>query len=121
MLGDDTAQFAFTKPSLLLVGDHEFSVSYWADFLPIICELYNKENHDAFMEIANPDKISAFGFEDDEHKYSENTSFAHVADNLYVRQFMSAANILDTVTKISAAFDKAAGTDYAGNILFALK
>jgi len=120
-LGEDTAQFAFTKPSLLMIGDHEYSINYWADMLPIVCELYDKENHDAFVEIANPEKISAFGIEDDEHKYSENSSFARVTGNLYVRQFMSAASILDTITRISTAFDKVAGTDYAGNILFALK
>ena len=86
VLGEDTAQFAFTKPSLLLVGDNEYSINYWADMIPIICRLFDKENHDAFMEIANPDKISAFGLEDDDHKYSGNTSFAHITGNLYVRQ-----------------------------------
>lgn len=89
--------------------------------LPIICKLFDKENHDAFMEIANPDKISAFRIEDDEHKYSENSSFALVTGNLYVRQLMSSASILGTIMRISSAFDNVAGTDYAGNILFALK
>ena len=120
-LGEDTTQFAYTKPSLLLVGDHEYSVSFWADILPILCELFDKENHDAFLEIAKPDKISAFGIEDDEHKYADNSSFAHITENIYIRQFMSAASILDTAAKISAEYDRVAGTDYSGNILFSLR
>jgi len=121
VLGEDTAQFAFTKPSLLLVGNNEYSINYWADMIPIICQLFDKENHDALMEIANPDKISAFGLEDDDHKYSGNTSFTHITGNLYVRQFMSAASILDTIGRICSAFDEVAGTDYEDNIMFSLK
>ncbi len=120
-LGEDTTQFAYTKPAMLLIGDHEFSINYWADILPILCGLLNKENHDVFVNIANPDRISAFGIEDDGHDYSANTLFAHVTDNIYIRQFMSAANILETVSRIVGAFDQAAGTDYTGNILFSLK
>ena len=120
-LGEDTAQFTFTKPSVLLVGNSEFSVSYWAEILPIICEICNKENHDAFMQIARPEKISAFGIEDSEHQYSLSGSFVHVTENIYIRAFMSAANILDTMAKIALEFDRIAGTDFAGNILFALK
>ena len=120
-LDEDTSQYAFTKPSTLLIGSQEYSVNFWADFLPILCELFNRENHEAFVEIANPDKISAFGIEDEDHKYAGNTSFARIVDNIYVRQFMSASSILETMTKISAAYDKAAGTDYVNNILFSLK
>ena len=120
-LGEDTTQFAYTKPSMIMIGDHEFSLNYWSDILPILCELLNNDNHETFMEIARPDKISAFGIEDEEHSYSSNSHFAHVTENVYIRQFMSAASILDTVTRIAEAYDKAAGTDYAGNILFSLK
>ena len=120
-LGEDTAQFAFTKPSILLIGDHEYSVNYWADFLPLLCKQLDKENHEAFVEIANPESISAFGIEDDDHKYSVNTSFAHITDSIYIRQFMSAASILDTVAKIADKYDNIAGTDYAENILFSLR
>lgn len=121
MLGEDTAQFAYTKPSLLLVGDHEYSINYWSEMLPIICKLFDKENHEAFMNVANPHNISAFGIENDEHKYSENSSFMLITDNVYVRQSMSAASILDTILRLSSYFDKVAGTDYACNIMFALK
>ena len=120
-LGEDTAQFAYTKPSILLIGDSEYSINNWADILPILCNLLDKENHAAFMEIAIPVRISAFGLEDEEHDYSNNPYFAHITENIYVRQFMSAAGILDTVLKITQQFDAAAGTDYANNILFSLK
>ena len=120
-LDEDTNQFAFTKPSTLLIGDSEFSITYWADILPILCSLFDKENHEAFVEIARPEKIAAFGIEDDEHKYSGNTSFAHITDNIYIRQFMSSAAIIDTAAKIAKAFDQAAGTEYEENILFSLR
>lgn len=120
-LGEDTSQFRFTKPSQLLIGDNEYSVNYWSDILPILCKLFDKENHDAFVEIARPDKISAFGLEDEEHNYSDKERFAHITENIYVRQFMSAAGILETTMKIAADFDAAAGTDYINNILFSLK
>lgn len=120
-LGEDTAQFAYTKPSVLLIGSEEYSINYWADILPILCRLLDKENHDAFLEIAKPERISAFGVEDDDHKYAGNTSFAQIVDNIFIRQFMSAASILETAARISAAFDSVAGTDYVNNILFSLK
>lgn len=120
-LNEDTAQFAFTKPSVLLIGYHEYSISKWADILPVICELFDKENHNAFIEIAKPDKISAFRLEDDEHKYSDNSSYSHIVDNLFIRNVMSSADVLYTAKKISIEFDIIAGTDYTGNILFALK
>ena len=120
-LGEDTAQFAFTKPSTLTIGNNEYPVNYWADFLPLLCGQLDKEDHRAFVDIAVPDRISAFGLEDDDHNYKDNTLFWHVVDNIYVRQFMSASSILETVSKITNAFDKAAGTDYEDNILFSLK
>lgn len=120
-LGEDTSQFTFTKPSTFLIGDHEYSVNYWADFLPIMCRVFDSENHAAFMEVATPTTSAAFGIEDDDHKYDGNSVFAHVTENVYIRQFMSAANILDTAVKIATAFDRAAGTDYTDNILFSLK
>ena len=120
-LGEDNSQFAYTKPSTLYIGNNEFAVNYWADFLPIFCKVLEQDNHDAFVEIAKPEKISAFGLEDEEHSFSDNTSFAHVSGNIYVRQFMSAASILDTMLKISSSYDEIAGTDFADNILFSLK
>lgn len=120
-LGEDTAQFTFTKPSVLLIGDNEFSVSFWADCLPILCSLLEKENHEAFMDIARPEKISAFGVDDDTHNYADNGSFTHIAGSVYVRQAMSAVNTLETMEKIAAAYDEIAGTEYASNILFSLK
>ena len=89
--------------------------------LPILCRLLDRENHEVFIEIANPDKISAFGIEDDDHSYADNSSFAHIVDNVYVRQFMSASSILETMKKITVAYDNASGTDYADNILFSLR
>ena len=120
-LGEDTSLFAFTKPSHLLIGDNEFSVNYWADFLPILCRILDNDNHLAFIAIAKPSKISAFGIEDDKHKYSDNTAFAHITENVYVRQFMSAAGILETADKICTEFDSIAATDYYNNFLFSIK
>lgn len=120
-LGEDTSQFAYTKPSMLMIGSNEYSVNFWADFLPIFCNLLDKENHEAFVEIAKPENVWAFGIEDDTHNYSGNSNYAHITGNIYVRQFMSAASILDAMMKISSFYDATAGTDYAGNIMFSLK
>ena len=120
-LGEDTSQFAYTKPSMLMIGSNEYSVNFWADFLPIFCNLLDKENHEAFVEIAKPENVWAFGIEDDTHNYSGNSNYAHITGNIYVRQFMSAASILDAMMKISSVYDATAGTDYAGNIIFSLK
>ena len=120
-LGEDTSQFAYTKPSMLLIGNNEYSVSNWSDILPILCDLLAKENVEAFMEVANPEKIFAFGLEDETHNYSENSFFVKVVNNVYIRQFMSSANILETASKITANYDKIVGTDYLSNILFSLK
>lgn len=120
-IGEDTSQFAYTKPSQLMIGDSEYPVSYWADFLPLLCQVLDKEDHKIFIDIARSGKISAFVIEDDEHDYANNSSFWRVQDDLYIRQFMSASSILDTVLKVAKAFDDAAGTDYSGNILFTLK
>ena len=120
-LGEDAIQFAFTKPSMLLVGDNEYSVSNWSDLLPIICSQFERENHEAFMAIANSKRIAVFGIEDDEHSYSKNNSFVHVVDNVYVRPFLSAASVLETMARIAVAYDESAGTDYCDNILFSLK
>ena len=120
-LYEDKAQFTNTKPSLFLIGDKEFSVNNWSDILPILCKTLDKEDHETFIKIAKPDRIAAFGIEDETHPYSENTSFFHIIDNVYIRQFMSAMGILNTIAKISTSYDELAGTEYADNILFALK
>lgn len=104
-----------------MIGSHEYLVNNWSDILPILCDLLIKENADAFIEIANPDNISAFALEDDTHSYSDNNNFIQVIGNVYIRQFMSAANILETISKITAGYDKIVGTDYLSNILFSLK
>ena len=121
VLGEDTSQFTYTKPSQLMIGDNEYPVSYWADFLPLLCQVLDKEDHKAFTDLARSGKISAFALEDDDHDYAGNSSFWHIGDDLYIRQFMSASNILETVSRITKAFDQAAGTDYSNNILFTLK
>ena len=120
-LGEDTAQFAFTKPSTLLIGNSEFPVNYWSDFLPLLCRMLDNDDHNVFLKIANPDNISAFRMEGEDNKYAGNANFAHITGNLYVRQFMSSSSILDVMGRIAAAFDAEAGTDYAENILFSLK
>lgn len=89
--------------------------------MPIICGQFDKENHDAFIAVANSAVISGFGLEDEEHHYADNGSFVHIVDNIYVRAFRSAASILDTTARIADRFDEIAGTDYASNILFSLR
>lgn len=120
-LGEETSQFAFTKPSVLLIGNSEFTVNNWSDFLPLLCGTFDKENHEAFIELVNTEKYSAFGLEDEDHYYSGNSNYVHITENIYVRQFMSSASILDAVAKISLGFDRIAGTDYSANILFSLR
>ena len=120
-LGEDTSQFTYTKPSMLLIGSAEYSVNYWADFLPILCKTLIEENHDSFLEIARPEKISAFGIEDEEHEYASRVDYVHITDHLYVRKTMNTQSILDTMSRISSAFDKVAGTEYKDSIMFSLK
>ena len=73
------------------------------------------------MEIVRPDRISAFGIEDEEHDYSQNGAFVQVTGNVYIRAVMSAASVLYVTSRIVSDYDKVAGTDYADNILFSLK
>lgn len=118
-LDEDTAQFAHTKPSTLFIGENEYSITNWSNIIPTICKFLENEDKNAFMEIARPDRISAFGIEDDEHKYSDNPNFTHLDGNLYIR-YMSSARILNTAKKISIEFDKIAGTDFTSTIQFSL-
>lgn len=120
-LGEENSQFAYTKPSFLIIDDNEYSVNNWSEFLPALCKILDKESHNVFVNIANSEKISAFGIEDDTHTFSEHTAFVHITENIYIRAVMSAASILDTMTKISKMFDKIVGTDYENNIMFSLR
>ena len=120
-LGEENSQFAYTKPSFLIIDDNEYSVNNWSEFLPALCKILDKESHNVFVNIANSEKISAFGIEDGTHAFSEHTAFVHITENIYIRAAMSAASILDTMTKISKMFDKIVGTDYENNIMFSLR
>ena len=120
-LDEDMHQFAYTKPSLLLIGNNEYSVNFWADILPIVCLHFDQENHDAFIEIAKPERIAGFGLEDDDNSYAENKKFTHITGNVYIRPCMSSANTLETVKKIAEEFDQIAGTEFAESIRFSLK
>ena len=119
-IGEDTAQFAYTKPSQLMIGNNEYEISFWADMLPLVCEVLVKENHDAFLEVATSGKISAFLLSEEEDGVAQG-NYIHVTDNIFVPQFMSSARIVETVGKLSVAFDDAAGTDFASNILFSVR
>ncbi len=121
LLVEDTAQFSYTKPELLLVGDREFNVNFWSEMLPLISRLFEEEDHEAFVSIAGSGRMSFFVTEDDDHDYSRNPAFAHITGPIYVRQQMSAASIIGAMSKMSAAFDAAAGTDYQDNILFTIR
>ncbi len=118
-LDEDTAQFTYTKPSMLLIGNNEYAVTFWSDIPPILCTLLNQDNHDAFLKIANPAKLSAFRIEDD--KTAVDKRLSHICDNVYIKTSMSATSLLDMMSRIVMAFDVEAGTDYAENILFSLK
>ena len=120
-LDEDPTQFTSTKPSMFMIGDHEYSIVNWSDMISKICRFYDQENHDVFLEIADPERISAFGIEDEGHKFSKHPSYTHITGDIYLRYFMSAKDILTKVRQISEAYDLAAGTDYTENILFELK
>ncbi|GEM_PF-168529 len=117
-LTDDMPQFAYSKPSLLRVDEHEYLIDNWYEILPIICGLLETESHDSFVEIANPNNISAFVINDNEHDCSENKNFIHIVDDIYVRKYYSSTSILKMVMKIVTEFDQIAGTDYNENIYF---
>lgn len=89
--------------------------------MPLLCKALNNDNHNIFMKIANPNIFSIFKIEDEHNSYADNNTFAHITDNLYVRQFMSSSDILDKMYKVASAFDYKGGTDYANDILFTLK
>ena len=119
-LGEDTAQFAYTKPSQLMIGNNEYEINAWADMLPLVCEVLVNENHDALMEVATSGKISAFLLGNDEDGAPQG-SYNLVSDNIYIPQFMSSARILETVSKLAKAFDEVAGTDFSSDILFSVR
>ncbi len=120
-LDEDTTQFYYTKPEQLLVGDREYSISYWSEMLPILCHLLDEEDHEGFIHMVETAQLSCFGVEDDEHEYSANSSFTHITGAVYVRQQMSSASIISAMGKVAAAFDAIDGTDYRNNILFTIK
>lgn len=120
-LGEDGGQFTHTKPSTLYMDDSEYKIDRWCKFLPTICKHLDNEDHGALVAVAKSGKISGFGIQDEDHNYSENESFEHISENIYIRAFMSAINTLETALKITREFDKQAETDYAENVMFSIK
>lgn len=118
-LDEDGDQFTFKKPSILYVGDAEYTVKSWIDLLSTLCKHFEKENHEAFIEIANPSKNSRFYIEGDDGK-TNGKHFVRVLGNIFIRK-MSAIDTLRTALKASKDFDVATGTNYAESIQFALK
>lgn len=119
-LGEDTSQFAYTKPAMLMVGNNEYNINNWSEVLPILCEFLAKENVEIFKEVANPEKIYVFKLKDDDFE-SVKDKVVHIVDDIYVWRFMSASDVLDKAFKIVETYDTLAGTDYVSNILFSLK
>ena len=117
-LNEDLGQFAYTKPTQLMVGNNEYVVSNWSEILPMVCDALNKDNSDIFDDIATPNKIGVFVISDENKDYSEKKSYSRVKDNLYIKTALSSDSILRTAARIVKSYDDAAGTDFFGNILF---
>lgn len=117
-LDDDATQFTSTTPTLLIIGDKEYPIDSWSSMLLTICKHYDSENHEVFMEIANPERNSAFNIEDESHTLSNNSDFLHIGGDLFIRKIKSTLRILSMVKRITDEYDIAAGTDYFENILF---
>lgn len=116
-LNEDT-DFSFKKPSVLYVGSAEYHVKSWVDILATLCKHFDKESHEAFIEIATLDKNSWFCVEGDDKAKGRN--FTKVLGNVYIRR-MSAEDTLKAALKTSQDYDAIVGTNYAESILFALK
>lgn len=120
-LDEDFTQFAYTKPSVLLIQDEEVPVSAWTEVLPAVCQSLQKDDKEAFTEIAQSGEIGSFVRSDQDHDYAKNMAYTHVGDNLYLRTSMSAYSTLNTVARLVTAFDQKADTDFKNNILFSLR
>lgn len=120
-LDDDFSQFAYTKPELLYVQDEEYTVTTWAELLPIVCKNLISENKDAFVEIAQSNRIGALAISDEGDDYSKKATHEHLIDDIFVRTAQSAYDTLSCMLKITRAFDEKTGSEYTGNILFSIK
>lgn len=118
---EDAAQFTFSKPSLLLIDDQEFSVEKWNDFIPTVCKKLVEDNRDAFEKAVTPEKLKAVYRNDSDENYAEKTGYEQIATALYVRTAKSAYETIKVASRIVQLFDAEAGTDYSENIRFALK
>ena len=61
-LSEDTSQFAYTKPAMLTIGNEEFVVNSWFEFIPILCKLLAKDNYIIFSDVVSPNKMLCFKF-----------------------------------------------------------
>ena len=120
-LDEDSSQFAWTKPDILLIGSQEYQISKWMEFLPLLCKELYKENPNAFTELADSGKISLIGTETDSQSYADNSNYIKILNNIYIRNGLSSETTIETAKKISQCFDKLAGTNYENDILFSIK
>jgi uncharacterized protein with ParB-like and HNH nuclease domain len=120
-LDEDFTQFAYTKPSTILIQDEEFTVNAWAELLPIVCNSFLQDDKDVFREIAHEGTISAFAISDEDHSYAENMAYEHIDQDVYIRTAMSAYSTLNTISKLVNSFDEKADTDYKDNVMFTLR
>ena len=120
-MDEDFTQFAYTKPSTILIQDEEFTVNAWAELLPIVCNSFLQDDKDVFREIAHEGTISAFAISDEDHSYAENMAYEHIDQDVYIRTAMSAYSTLNTISKLVNSFDEKADTDYKDNVMFTLR
>lgn len=120
-LEEDSNRFTFTKPSCLYVGESEYKIDMWGQFLPVLCKHLNNEDHASFDALVKSKKIGVLVVQDENNNYSESGWHINIYEDVYIKSFMSAANTIATALKIAKEFDAVAGTDYAENVLFSLK
>ncbi len=120
-LDDDFKQFSYTKPKDLYVGQSEYIIANWSEFLPTICKTMVEENSGIFLEIARPEVNRIFVVEDDEHQYSGDNSYSHVIDDIFIKIHNSASATLTVGARLLRAFDDKAGTELYDNVLFTIR
>ena len=120
-LKDDFKFFTGKKPDMLYIGLKTYSIKFWKDIIPYICNEMIEENRSAFLEIAKSKICNALVFEDDENQYSNDTSYKNIIDNIYIRLWYSTDYILKICKNLLETFDQMTGSELFDSMAFTLK
>lgn len=120
-LGEDSSLFTNCRPSVLLIGDAEISVSNWIELVMELVKYLDNIDHDMILSMAKNNKVRMIRASDNDHDYSGNSRYKLLTDNIYVVCYSSTSQKLDALAGFVTFFDHQSGTNYMNDIMFQLK